>query len=100
MLQQRCPMHVQPFGAAPRDRQILQDFRLQRSAQSPGLLDMVGLGSGLEFGKPGDAKVLVELHRFLGPESPGGKQFEHAVLDHLFAQRLQARDASRSDAAW
>ena len=86
--QRRCLVQVKLRFSAVRDREILQNFRLQRSAKAFDLADAVVLRSGFKFGKRANAELLMKLQDLVGPKSRNGEQFKHAFR-HFLAQLLK-----------
>jgi hypothetical protein len=72
------------------DGQILQDLGLQRGAKTLRLLDAVVLGGGLEFGKAGDAELLMKPEHLLGSQARHRQHLQDARRD-LLTQLLEAR---------
>ena len=91
VIQERgSPVQMQASFAALCNRQILQDLRLKRGAQTLALLDAVVLGSELELGQRGDPQILVEPQNLFRSEARDSQEFEHAIRD-VFAQFFEAR---------
>ena len=88
-------MHVKLAYAALGDRQILQDFGLERRAESLRVPDAIILCRSFQIRKRGDTQILVKSQHFFGPQPGDGEHLQYPGWDFL-AELLQTGMGART----